>query len=265
MNRVSASRLPFAVAVLGGPTTVIDASGLRFVTDPTFDPPGAHGALVKTEPTALSPHELGAVDVVLLSHDDHADNLDENGRRFAVAVPLVITSPSAAARLGGSALGLEPWATKNLPGGAQVTAVPAQHGPADGERTAEGFINADVTGFVIRLDDGVTIYISGDNASLRHVTEVHDRFPRIDVAILNAGAASVATKFDGRPLSLTSSRAAAAAEVLDATTVIVAHDEGWAHFREGPSDVRAAFRSVGIADRLVERPLGQWWSKEQTS
>ncbi|MGJ6965863.1 hypothetical protein ACSDR0_28540 [Streptosporangium sp. G11] len=40
-----------AATVLAGPTTVIDAGGLRVVVDPTFDDPGPHGYLtVLTDP-----------------------------------------------------------------------------------------------------------------------------------------------------------------------------------------------------------------------
>jgi L-ascorbate metabolism protein UlaG (beta-lactamase superfamily) len=145
-----------------------------------------------------------------------------------------------------------------LDGGVRVIAVPAQHGPANGERTEDGFINADVTGFVLVHDSGTALYVSGDNASLRLVTEIHDRIGRIDVAVLHAGAASVPGKFNGRPLSLTSDRAAGAAEILDAQRVVVAHDDGWAHFTEGADDVRAAFARVGISDVLVDAPLGHW-------
>jgi hypothetical protein len=38
-----------AAMVVGGPTTVLDLGGLRVVSDPTFDPPGPHGYLTKTE------------------------------------------------------------------------------------------------------------------------------------------------------------------------------------------------------------------------
>jgi L-ascorbate metabolism protein UlaG (beta-lactamase superfamily) len=39
--------------VVGGPTTVLDLGGLRIVSDPTFDAPGAHGYLTKTAGPAV--------------------------------------------------------------------------------------------------------------------------------------------------------------------------------------------------------------------
>jgi L-ascorbate metabolism protein UlaG (beta-lactamase superfamily) len=86
--------------VVGGPTTVLDLGGLRIVSDPTFDAPGLHGYLTKTAGPAVEPDELGPVDLVLVSHDNHPDNLDDQGRALALAAPLVLTTRSGAGRLG---------------------------------------------------------------------------------------------------------------------------------------------------------------------
>jgi hypothetical protein len=102
------------------------------------------------------------------------------------------------------------------------------------------------------------VYVSGDNASLEHVRAVRERTGELDVAVLFAGAASVPAKFQGRPLSLTAARAAAAAEVLAAAHVVVAHQTGWTHFHEGPQDTRRAFTQVGISTALCRAPLGRW-------
>lgn len=71
--RVDAQRRDGAIAVLGGPTTVIDIAGRRIVMDPTFDPPGVHAYLTKTEGPAVGADVLGPVDAVLISHDQHPD------------------------------------------------------------------------------------------------------------------------------------------------------------------------------------------------
>jgi hypothetical protein len=41
VGNVNATRQPIGIGVLGGPTTVVDVAGWRFVIDPTFDDPGA--------------------------------------------------------------------------------------------------------------------------------------------------------------------------------------------------------------------------------
>ncbi|KAB2808361.1 MBL fold metallo-hydrolase [Pimelobacter simplex] len=258
---VSPARLPFGVAVLGGPTTVLDVLGRRIVCDPAFDPPTDYGYLQKTSGPAVGLDAVGAVDVVLVSHDLHPDNLDVSGRSYALSSGSVLAPPSAARRLGGPAGGLDAWSTWTSPDGVlSVTAVPARHGPADGEVDEDGFVNCEVSGFVVTAAGAPTVYISGDNASLEIVLEIRERLGSPDVAVLFAGAASVPTKFRGRPLTLTADRAAAAAEILGSPHVVVAHQEGWAHFRDDASATYRAFDEVGIAGRLCQAPLGTWCS-----
>ena len=104
--------------VVGGPTAVLDLGGLRIVSDPTFDAPGPHGYLTKTSGPAVADAELGSVDLVLISHDNHPDNLDDRGRALALAAPLVLTTRS---ELGASAT--QPSASR--PGPAISSTVPA--------------------------------------------------------------------------------------------------------------------------------------------
>jgi L-ascorbate metabolism protein UlaG (beta-lactamase superfamily) len=86
-NEISREKKVFSVGLIGGPTVVIDYGGLRLVTDPTFDPPGPAGPMTKLEAPAVEPAGLGPADAVLLSHDQHADNLDRAGREYAAAQP----------------------------------------------------------------------------------------------------------------------------------------------------------------------------------
>jgi L-ascorbate metabolism protein UlaG (beta-lactamase superfamily) len=258
---VDAQRRECAIGVLGGPTTVVDIAGRTIVMDPTFAPPGEHAYLTKIAGPAVSAAALGGVDVVLISHDQHPDNLDDEGRRMALAAPLVLTHPGAAGRLGPPAVGLRPWESHHVAGGAgplAVQAVPAIHGPADGNRDASGHINCEVTGFVLSGPGLPTVYLSGDNASIAAVKHVAERFGDIDIAVLFAGAARVATKERGRPLTLTSARAAAAAELLGARLVIPAHVDGWAHFSEGVDEFVAAFDEAGIRSVLRVAAHGEW-------
>lgn len=261
-DTIDARRRGLGFAVLGGPTTVIDVAGLRIVIDPTFDPPGEHRYLTKTAGPVAGTEQLGAVDVVLVSHDEHPDNLDTAGRAFAQSVPVLLTHPRAALRLGPTARGLEAWETVDLPGGhghaVAVQAVPAVHGPADGQRDERGFVNCEVTGFVLSGTGIPTIYLSGDNASIGAVRSIRDRVGEIDIAVLFAGAARVSAKERNRPLTLTGQRAAAAAEVLGAKVVIPAHLDGWAHFSEGLDEFVTAFDEAGLGHLVATAPHGQW-------
>jgi L-ascorbate metabolism protein UlaG (beta-lactamase superfamily) len=263
LSAVGNRRQRLGFSVLGGPTTVIDIAGRRLVIDPTFDEAGDHGHLTKTSGPAVSPSALGPVDVVLISHDQHADNLDEQGRQFALSAPLVLTHPSAANRLGPPARGLAPWDTIVLPasdGMAALTvqAVPAVHGPADGERDETGHVTCEVTGFVLTGADLTTVYLSGDNASISAVAAVAEEVGRVDVAVLFVGGARIPARHHRRPLTLTSERAAAAAEILGAKVIVPAHVDGWAHFKEGLDDVVRAFDDAGVSHVLSIAPNGKW-------
>jgi L-ascorbate metabolism protein UlaG (beta-lactamase superfamily) len=263
-NRISSVRHGFAIGVVGGPTVVIDYAGTRFLTDPTFDEPHDFGTMAKLTAPAVALPDLGDVDAVLLSHDDHDDNLDAAGRQWATtSVPMIVTGPGAAERLGGRAIGLATWQTTLVDrhdgaGQVSVTAVPAVHGPLDGTRDASGHVKAEVTGFVLQAEALPTVYVSGDNASTIPAARIAQRFPAIDVAVLFAGASRLSTKNQGRPLTLTGQRAADVTAVLAVPQVVVAHIEGWSIYSETIADVRTAFDEAGIADRLIANDAGFW-------
>jgi L-ascorbate metabolism protein UlaG (beta-lactamase superfamily) len=235
--------------LIGGPTAVFEHAGLRWMTDPAFSGPGDYDYLTKLTGPALEPDAVGDIDVVLLSHDHHADNLDPAGREFLPRATRVLTTGAGAERLGGNAIGLEPWASVEVPapGGSPVTvtAVPAQHGP-DGT----DHITGPVVGFVLQAPATDTVYVSGDNASLDVVRHIAERIGTIDIAVLNAGAVQIPQRFGGAYLTLSSDRAAEAAKILGARLVIPAHFEGWAHFTQGADALHAAFAGNQVTDVL---------------
>jgi len=242
-----------AVWSIGGPTAILDLDGVRFLTDPTFDPPGEHPVgrrvLTKTAGPAVAPGEIGAIDAVLLSHHQHPDNLDRSGRAFLERTPLVLTTPSAAEAIGGVARSLTPWDHVDLArpagGSVRVTAVPARHGPPGTEH-----LTGEVTGFVLSADGLPTVYVSGDNASLEIVGEIAARLGPLDVAVLFAGAAQTPLLGDAY-LTLTSTMAAEAAGIVGAGAVVPVHFDGWGHYTEGADSLRAAFAEAGLSGRLV--------------
>ena len=242
--------MTFTTRGFGGPTVTFPYGGLTVLTDPTFDPAGTYPigdrALTKTADAAGPAAAAGPVDLVLLSHDQHPDNLDRAGRAFLATVPLVLSTPDAGERLGPPARGLAAWEAADLPGGVRVTAVPAQHGP-DGTEHLTG----PVTGFVLQGDGQPTVYVSGDNASLPVVREIATRFPSVDVAILFGGAARTPLVGDA-DLTLNAAGMVEATRILDAATVVPVHVDSWAHFTEDITEVRAAFAAAGLADRLRE-------------
>ncbi|MFI6933254.1 MBL fold metallo-hydrolase [Streptomyces sp. NPDC050287] len=253
MTGVGTTSEQVTVRVFGGPTALIEYGGLRFLTDPTFDDPGDYPlgngrALTKTAPASAAPADLGRIDAVLLSHDQHPDNLDRSGRALLADVPLTLTTPGGADRLGGTARGLAPWDSVDLDrpdaGAVTVTGVPARHGPEGCEPVV-----GEVVGFVLTGDALPTVYVSGDNASLDLVGRIAERFGPVDTAVLFAGAARTAA-LDGALLTLDSAQAAEAARILGARRVVPAHFDSWAHFTEGRGELVDAFSAAGLGDRV---------------
>ncbi|MFI5696223.1 MBL fold metallo-hydrolase [Kribbella sp. NPDC051586] len=248
---------------IGGPTAVLNLGGLKFLIDPAFDEPRDYElpgrVMSKLIGPAIPAAELGPIDVALVSHDQHKDNLDDAGRGLLPAIPTVLSTPDAATRIPG-VRGLANWESIDLPrpdgGILTVTGVPALHGPEGAEK-----VLGVVTGFVLRGEGLPTVYVAGDNASVGLVKEIADRFAPIDVAVLFAGAARTPL-LDGANLTLTSAEAVEAARLLGTATIVPVHTEGWAHFTEGPDEFVAAFREAGLADRVkllehgVATPVG---------
>lgn len=247
----------FTVTHVGGPTTILEVAGLRILIDPTFDQPKKYpSGLEKTQAPALSLDQIGEIDVVLLSHDQHDDNLDDSGRELLKSVPVVLSTPGAHKRLGDHVTGMKSWDSKDLKtprGTLKVTAVPALHGPDGVDRGADG----EVTGFVLSGKGVPTTYISGDNASVKVAKKIGDRIGRIDTAILFAGAARTPAILDNAPLTLTSENAAKVAKDLDPRQVVAVHTDSWNIYSEDMKSLVKAFQRQGIADKLVDvRPAG---------
>jgi L-ascorbate metabolism protein UlaG (beta-lactamase superfamily) len=239
-----------AVTYIGGPTVRLDVAGLRLLTDPTFDAAGLYegptSTLTKLAGPALDAASVGAVDAVLLSHDHHFDNLDRAGRTLLAHVPRVITTPLGAGRLGAGAVGLEPWQSIDLPspeGGAlRITATPARHGPAGGDR-------GPVTGFALMRDGaGTAVYLSGDTVWYDGVAEAVRRF-EIGIAVLFMGAARVAAAGPAA-ITMTAEDGIEFARACPRATIVPIHFEDWAHFTEQRDTIQHAFDDAGLAQRL---------------
>jgi L-ascorbate metabolism protein UlaG (beta-lactamase superfamily) len=234
----------------------LQVGSVVFLTDPVLDDAGVefhYGPvhLRKTGVRIATEQDIGRVDAVLLSHDQHGDNLDHSGRQFLSRVPQVLTTPLAASRLpGGNALGLEPWQQTTVTGPAgdkvTVTAVPARHGPAGTEE-----ITGPVTGFVLQADAVGTrsIYISGDTVLFDGTEEIARRYAPVGVALINLGRARLAPMGDMN-FSLTASEAVVFAKALDAKSIVPLHFDGWEHFTEERRFATEVLSSSPFADRI---------------
>lgn len=244
-----------AATYLGGPTVLLEYAGLRIIIDPTFDEPGRYPdpdggqALVKTRGPALQPAELGPVDLALVSHHHHEDNLDTSGRAFLADVPLTLTTVAGAADLGGTAIGLAPGQPHTV-GVVAVTATRALHGP---DSVAE--MLGPVIGFVLQAEGEPTVYVSGDNASFDVVREVTETFGGAPIAILNAGAARV--QAIDADLTFGSAATAKVAVILAAQRIVGVHTEDWEHFSESREQLEQVFAAADLAEVLVPSPRGE--------
>ncbi len=253
------SFLQLAITYIGGPTALVEFGGVRWLTDPTFDPAGGEypsgaATLRKLAGPALAPEALGNFDYVLLSHDHHFDNLDRAGRSLLAKAKAVFTTEEGAQRLGGNSHGLKAWQSSELQAPGQrtvrVVATPARHGPAGLERGA-------VNGFVVFLADAPeqAIYISGDTVWYEGVAEVARRFA-VRAAILHLGAARV-PEVGPFHLTMTAAEAVEAARAFSDAVIVPLHYEGWAHFSEGQAEIAVAFARAGLEQRLRWLELGR--------
>ncbi|TQJ85324.1 beta-lactamase family protein [Streptomyces sp. SLBN-31] len=167
---------------------------------------------------------------MLLTHDNHSDNLDSQGRAVLHQAPVVVTTASATRRLGKQAQGLAPWSTTFLQSPRrttiQITATPARHGPP-GSRPLVG----DVIGFALQWagqQNGV-VWLSGDTVLYRDLREAVQQLD-IGVAIVHLGG--VRFPITG-PLhyTMTAERAVELCSLIEPRLVIPIHYEGWSHFR----------------------------------
>jgi L-ascorbate metabolism protein UlaG (beta-lactamase superfamily) len=241
---------------IGGPTTLIEVGGWRLLTDPTFDPPGRRYGFGwgtssrKLTGPAVPVEEIGRIDAVLLTHDHHADNLDDAGRALLPGVGAVLTTEPGAGRLGAGAHGLAPWATTGLEAAGrptiEVTATPCRHGPPLSRPIA-----GSVIGFALRWNgqrDGV-LWISGDTVRHGGVREVARQF-RVGIAVLHLGAVRFRITGPVR-YSMTARDAVEVCRMLRPATVIPVHYEGWSHFSQGRGAVEREF--AGASEELRRR------------
>jgi L-ascorbate metabolism protein UlaG (beta-lactamase superfamily) len=239
------------ITLIGGPTALIEVDGFRLLTDPTFDEPGAyqlpHVKLEKLVGPALSAKAIGEVDAVLLSHDQHSDNLDHSGRDFLKHARRVLTTEAGAKRLGGKAEGFAPWQVTELTGNngrsLTITATPARHGPAGIEP-----LSGDVIGFVVASSKPGSrpVYISGDTTWFDGVAEVAKRF-NAGVVLPFAGAAQTRGPFH---LTMDTNDTIETAHAFPDAVIAPVHTDGWAHFRQSANDLRATFDTLGFGPRL---------------
>jgi len=256
------------VTRIGGPTALVEWEGWRILTDPTFDPPGRTYSFAlgtssrKTTGPAVPLEEIGAVDVVLLSHHHHADNLDDAGRQALTSARTVLTTVAGAKALTkehahsdarGLAAGKSATLTAEGKPDLVVTGTPCRHGAP-----LTGPIVGPVVGFALSLGAATRpgLWVTGDTVMYGALRRAAAGM-RPDVALVHIGA--VKFPLTG-PLGYTMD-ADDAVELIGLAQPGVAvpvHVEGWSHFSQQEEAAAKVFDAAPgpVRERVRWAPLG---------
>ncbi|MEV7802976.1 MBL fold metallo-hydrolase [Microbispora sp. NPDC088329] len=222
---------------IGGPTVLIEVDGWRLLTDPTFDPPGRTYAFGwgtssrKLAGPAVALDELPPIDAILLTHEQHGDNLDDTGRTLLPDAGTIVTTSSGARSLPYPARGLRGGQATRLQDSGRppidITATPCRHGPPFSRP-----IVGEVVGFALTWpgQEHGPLWITGDTVYHRALRDTAARL-RPGTVLLHLGG--VGFPITG-PLryTMTARQAVRLHEAISPRTVLPVHYEGWQHFRE---------------------------------
>lgn len=240
-------------------TAIIDIDGVKFITDPVFAPAGTEYPYPTTTlrlsgDPAIPLNALPAIDAVLLSHEDHEDNLDDCGRRLLDGRK-VITTPDGAKNLSPrpDVRAIQPWETLDIVAGgndSKITGVPAIHLPG-----------GEFTGFIITTEsfghaaNGLpnAIYFSGDTIYHPDLLKMREKW-HIVAAVLNLGNAHVPTDpskpEDKLQITMGGEDGARLVKELDADVLIPMHYQSWDHFTEGEEDLIKILKQEGVEEKI---------------
>ena len=248
---------------LGTATMLIEVGRFRLLTDPVFDPAGGlyhfgYGTKsTKLTPPTIDPDKLGRIDAVLLSHDQHMDNLDRRGRALLPDAVRVITTRAGYHRLRGNSVGLRPFESTTIIAEdglrMRIEAMPARHGPPGSTP-----LTGPVIGFGLQWDGQKhgALYISGDTVWHRRLEEIPRRM-QISTAVFHLGAARF-PQFGPIRFTMSAKCGAKLAKTLDCRTVVPIHCEGWTHFSQTDrGKIQAAFDKAGVGERVCWLDLGE--------
>jgi len=242
---------------IGTATAIIEIEGVRFITDPVFGKSGNFGdavVLTQTQDPACGLADLPVIDAVLLSHEDHDDNLDTLGRQLLEGRHVLTTVDGAKNLAPRPAVqGLKPWQTVELVLQGKkftITGTPCMH-----------YEVGEVTGFIIELDsfgkhdDGRpnAIYVSGDTIYIPELKSIGEKW-HIVASILNFGAAKFPFPSRGGEITMITFDGETGSQLhkdLGAEKIVPMHFDEWTHFTEFKDDLQKAFEKADVASQVV--------------
>ncbi|KAH7009043.1 beta-lactamase superfamily domain-containing protein [Macrophomina phaseolina] len=253
---------------IGTATAILNIDGVNLLTDPVFCKAGtkhyvgnvvakALGTseepevyLESTTGPALELKDLPHIDTILLSHEDHADNLDPEGRTLLNGRTTVTTPDGARNLKPRPAHALRPWETHTFSFGGkplEITGTPCQHIPG-GEVT--GFILS-APSFGIDPASGLpnAIYISGDTVYLPELAEMRKKW-HIAAAIFNLGSAVAELPQGTVQITMDGKSAARLFRDIGADVLVPLHFEGWRHFTQFGDQLKKSLEEEGIGEKV---------------
>lgn len=253
---------------IGTATAILEINGVNMLTDPFFSPAGTsfpitdNFSLDVDDDPALRLDQLPIIDAVLLSHEDHVDNLDDLGRRLLDG-RRVFTTVDGAKNLSPrpAVHGLRPWEKLDvLIAGKKFSIIgtPTKH-----------IVGQECTGFIITSEefghgrDGLpnALYFSGDTVYVEELNQMADRY-HISAAIFNLGNAHVHTDITDLSspryqITMDGKQAAKLFREIKADYLVPMHYESWHHFTQFGEELRRVFQEEGINDRVCWLSPGQ--------
>ncbi|PKX89839.1 MBL fold metallo-hydrolase [Aspergillus novofumigatus IBT 16806] len=231
------------VTHIGTATAILEIDGVNMLTDPFFSPAGSSWPVTETitlqvsDDPALRLDQLPVIDAVLLSHEDHVDNLDE-----------LEPFPRPGVH------GLKPWekidtviAGKKF----QIIGTPTQHIAGD-----------ECTGFIItneefgRGRDGLpnAIWFTGDTVYIDELKKVGEQY-HVLAAIMNLGNAyGPVDKTDPSKgacqITMDGKSGARLFRDVKADVLVPMHYESWGHFTQFGKELRKDLEEEGIIDKV---------------
>jgi L-ascorbate metabolism protein UlaG (beta-lactamase superfamily) len=248
-------------------TAIVDIDGVKFITDPIFDEaPRSHDRshvaglkpgeffLTLQESPALSIKQLPIIDCVLLSHEDHIDNLDETGRQLLIG-RRVITTPGGAKNLSNhpGTCPVEPWQTLKFQFGGEewsITGVPCVHVPG-----------GQVTGFLLHKKsfgispDGCpnVFYFTSDTVFIEdEFRKLREKY-HVVVALTSLGQAMLPSPKSPTgfvQITMGGEDAVKMMEILESDMLAPMHFESWTHFTQDRKALKEIFSSGGLGDKI---------------
>ncbi|KAI1070264.1 hypothetical protein LB507_010361 [Fusarium sp. FIESC RH6] len=251
-----------SITHIGTATAILDIDGVAFLTDPFFSPAGTEwptqygqAPLKVHDDPAVKMNELPHIDAVLLSHENHPDNLDELGRQLLDGRHVATTKDGArnlAPRP--SVHGFADWEEKELRIAGKlfhITATPCKHWPGQ-----------ECVGFIVHTEDfGVAsdgrpnaIYFTGDTVYIEELGKISEKY-HIAVALMNLGKASFpGINSEGNPghpddvlqITMDGHQAAHLFREIKADVLVPMHYESWDHFTQHQEGLEQEFEDEGV-------------------